>query len=544
MRDAPLKDSSQWWCENLEHLDHDRDVRSQLAVATNALAVRTATRDAASAALVWGTLERYNVDIFKRIRLNVLASAGPYLQEQLDAAIGGDVLLDQSFGAHEAATLLRAQFSNASVNARRLFCYALERGPAPDVVGSAPYWEPRVPLEAQAQASVKDSDRSVAGSPIGSEIEEVVKRWQRRRMRWFHDRIPDELSALARRLGVKPGVPSPRDQRLDEVGFYTECGWICERSPKEPESLAAMSKQEPIDYLVTWEPDAEGFEPPSRSGLEEALTAYAPSNPEQAVGATELGLQSSVAANYLAALLAGLAGAAEAGRAIPWDRVVVVLKQALSAAEGIVGSLQSELANDRQKRCGDPGAPVRSLARAAAELIEKACSREWMPVHQSEAVWRYADAAVRSDVTWSESPRSFGLSTFGDILSASVNTLGGQITEMLMNVALWDYRRVKRDATRNAENTSFPEVVSRLVPLVEHILLQTGCGALGARAMIGAYLPQLYLLAPDWMRANQTLLWDACVPSRRRRPLLRSRSRSYLFNTHLRRSTPTCPSDR
>jgi len=43
------------------------------------------------------------------------------------------------------------------------------------------------------------------------------------------------------------------------------------------------------------------------------------------------------------------------------------------------------------------------------------------------------------------------------------------------------------------------KVAPYLEPLLEHVLTQEGRGALAARAIVGTYLPQIHLLARDWL---------------------------------------------
>ncbi len=533
---------SWWWCDDLEHLGHNDDVRALLAVATNGVATRTAAQDDTSAARVWQTLARYSGDIFDRIRLDVLASAGRFLQDQLDAVVGGDTLLDPEHTGRAAAALLRAQFSNASPAARRLLRYALERGPAPERVhaalrwrhtrlevkvqdgdgGAAPSGNDDATVEASAPAAAEDGGLPVDPQVLGTEVQESVEHWQRRHLRWFHDHIPDELGALAQRLSVVPQVPSRHEQALDEGWVYYATRSASAGSQSKPESLDSLDSKQLVEFLETWKPGEEDFETFARRGLEEALSAYASAQPQNAVAAVELGRTASLPEEYITALLSGLHGAAEAGLAVPWERVVAVAHLIASSADAVATTRGgSERADDRQPDGrswrGDPLMSLRLLVRAVVDLVEKACANEWIPEQLSEAVWQYADAAVRSRLTWTDGPGSAEISSFGDIVSASAGTLGGEVTDMVINVALWDYRRLTRGHPEEVQDAPVPEVATRLEPLVDHIVHQTGRGALGAQALLGIYVPQLFLLTPDWVRANQSLLFEegARVPMQR-----------------------------
>ena len=243
---------SRRWCSSLTNTDIRDGVRAQLATAVTSIACNFAEVSADSARRVWTILSDFPHEIFERIRLLVLSKTGPSLQEELNQIIGGESLLDPDCGAQEVAIVLREQFSNASPEARRIFSYSLRRGPQPSELIASIEW---------AQ-SFRDSEETI------EQLEERIKaEWISRRLRWFHDQIPEELRDLANSLDVESLVPSPRQQSMDEVGYYVGgATWAGDTSPKSEAELQSMETDELINFLNEWEPEKDSWDGPSHEG--------------------------------------------------------------------------------------------------------------------------------------------------------------------------------------------------------------------------------------------------------------------------------------
>jgi len=520
---------STWWCADLNQADHAKDVRAQFAVATAAVAGHMAAKDAATARVAWEVLSGYRTDVFERIRLNVLAEAGSHLQEELDTMVGGEALLDPSFGAREAAALLRRKFDTASPSARRLFRYALERGPSPEDIQVALRWNREQSGWGEFTELVDDADDTPPIEPQSDEaqIQEIITDWQRPRLRWFHDRIPDELRDLSDHLGVESKIPSRREQAQDEGRTYTEGGWVSRPKATLSESLDEMSSEQLVNFLLGWDPSQEDNDDGASSyGLREALLNYGAADADLAVVAAELALQASVPEEFVAALLAGVEKAVEAGKPVPWRRVVAIALMIASSVDAIA-AIRSELEregdspedeDDAGRRGRDPVTPLQNLARAAASLIEKGCNQNLMPAELADEVWAYADASVRSVLTWVAEPSDSPSRTFDEILTDSLNVLGGDVAAMVVDVGLWDYRRLTGPEGTKGQDIEVPQVAQRFSPLAAHILLQRGRGARAALARLGTWLPQVRLLAPRWLREAEETLFANGARSPEERP--------------------------
>lgn len=505
-----------WWCPYVDRYSQRDDVRAMFAVALTGLAKRTLERDAGHAEAICSALHRYAAHgLFNRIRYALLASAGPLLQQPLDAAVSSGELLDPPCGARESTALLRAQFENASTDARRLFRYALERGPSGDEMKGL------IEIQRAYQRSTTEDAASLDGPFSEAEVTEAVAVWQRKRLGWFHDRIPPELQALAERLGVTPHVPSAEEQALSEVGFSIGEDRSATRpqSPKTTDDLSAMAVDDIVTLLSTWRAEGDSFEGPSYRGLEDALTELATAHPGKATDILAKVLQASVAAGYLTALLTGLRKVAKQNNPVPWDRVLAIVLRAVQASE----VAEARSASDEEERGIRAGRNDVSrwplVVRAAAEVVQEGCANDAIPESLARDVWTYAEAAVRSPVTWADTWGGAEEPSLERAMMAAIDTATGDVVRMLLGVALWDYRQRSAARALGAELSVVRQVAARLELLLDHVLSQQGPAAQGAHAMLGHFIPQLHLLAPEWISSNEDRLFEHGADDPARHPI-------------------------
>ncbi|MFN0111477.1 MAG: hypothetical protein ACKVZH_21645 [Blastocatellia bacterium] len=513
--DVRLEHNHRRWCPYLDRSEQDGDVRVIFAVALVSLAQRVVKLNAASAKAVFDFLRLYPGGLFTRIRYTILQSAGSFIQQELDSVISSGELLDPPFGSREAAALLRTQFGNASPDAKRLFCYAIERGPDAEKVKE-------MVMMRRSHKNPETEHTNGADAPISeAEIADVVGNWQRRRLGRFHNQIPPELRPLAERLGVKPQVPSPEDQALDEDGFYSGGGWVWagDSSPKTAEELASMGVEDTLTFLATWQSGNGSFDGPSRRGLENTLAALANEHEGFAIGLLDKGTQASLAPGYLKALLDGFFSAAEAKTVIPWERLlpIVVAVVQISAKSGTGTESQQGAALQDRHNLEDRW---REVVRVTANLVREGCAKNLIPNILVDDVWEYAEIAVHSPLMWGGGWASPQKNAIEDALMAALNTVGGDFVRMLVDVALWDYHqgeeRMKSNVVQAPVST---KVVERLTTLLSHILLHDEKAALGPHSMLGHLIPQIDFLVPQWISAMEDQLFEVGVEDPRHRPI-------------------------
>jgi hypothetical protein len=477
------------WCRRLDAVSEGGDPREVLAVALASVAAQVAN-DADKAHKVWKDL-LCEGEIFQRVRWHLLASAGACLRDELDQLVGGDSLISPEFGAREAARLLRNQFGIVSPDSKQLFRYALERGPDLKT------------LQSRIESLRERRERTGAGPETGSseEVATAANEWRARRVRWFHESIPAELEPLANALGVKPSVPDEETQDLDEVGWHSESGFSSSRdeSPLSAEVLDSTSATELAAFLRIWTGPTETFgRGPSRDGLERELTSLGERTPEKALAVAACAEFQAVPLTYLGALLSGVHNASR-DREIPWSEAIRLAMFAMT------------LASSREPRVEKKQVwrePRRFAAGIALELVRDGCHNSRVPVEAKALAWEFIGVALRAEVVWSENSEPTK-ANFGDVLSAALNSLSGSVAWTLVEVALWDYRERTESPGGSGKTEALIQTIEELVaPQLDHLLAAPGGFRLNVLAMLGQYVPQLILLAPDWVRRNEQTLFE------------------------------------
>jgi len=483
-RVANPRDDSHYWVGQLDYASEVNDVRTQLAVALTGVALRFSQRDRVGAETVDQILSNRPTDVFTRIRLTALAAAGELApQAAVDRLVSDPELLDPPYQAREVAPFLRAQFQRSSPAAQRRFVEALELGPALDT---------------------DDTSES-------EEVIQYIANWKRRRLRWFHDRIPERLSSLASALGVEGVVPTAQEQSLDEVGSWSSgvhSGSYV--SPLTVDALAQMSPQTLLEFLSTWQPDPDGsrFDAPSREGLASSLTAFAFANPGRASALAGLLVGATVSPERIAAVLSGFTALAKTGVAPEW---------------GTISALISDVI-ERAKHATEDGSasPIevyhwQGVLQAAVDTLLEMCAHDLIPDDAVSEAWRLAALATSSPVVWSDRPHPQAehqsgqvhrQTSIGDLEFAAINSVPGHTVQMLVDLALWDNRRLNRasDATREVASErrdSGDEAVGlRLRTLLDAILEREGHSGRLARTAIGNFLPRILVLTGGWVLAR------------------------------------------
>lgn len=462
---------SSTWVRDLDQSDPTDGELPQLARAVCGVARRAASC-AENVDIVLTLLERHDHEVFQRIRLRVLAAAGEHTRERVDAFFSDRRTLEPPFRGREIAAVARAQFVNASPEAQAAFVRHLEAGPS-------------------------DRAQDVGEAAADDANGQALLAWQRTRLLWLRDSIPDALQGLASRLGVTSQQHSPHDAGLAEDGFYIGSGFVGEKSPVSVDQLRAMDDGAFVEFVLTWQPDVSYPVSPTREGLHRVHADYATQYPVDALSRGELlasRLETADArlATHINGLLDGLRASISAGNHIDWRRLLGLLAVLWAGIDGHVADEDSR----------SIVRPWRWLATAIVDLITAASRRNAAPDGHAGQLWELAEAVITSTHTWTAS-EGVGLGSFADVLSAALNDSGGRATEAALEVACAVFRSTlaipERDATPQQLTVAANAVAPRLEPLLEHVLKQDGRGAIAAQAVIGSYLPQIHLLARDWL---------------------------------------------
>jgi hypothetical protein len=389
----------------------------------------------------------------------------------VDRFLASDAAVDPPFQAAEVALTLRQQFGVASVDARRVFVYSLERGPDLDEVA----W----PLRHGEDGSVSE--------PI--DIERNVTHWQRRRLLWFQDRLPAELHALAARLGIEPKVLSFEEQSLAETEMYVGPATFSvgrDTSPKTLDELRALTVDELLAFLRGWTPSAPsspfGSEEPTAQGLADVLRELVSSDPSTMAALTDPSALSELVPEYVHAVAKGIAASDALGAAVPWTAVLSAVTAILTTARAAVG--EPAVINRTTQ-------PWVWAARAGIELLRKAARDDKLDAANVDEAWRAIELAINIGGRFDgETP----ITSADDLVSAGVNRFSGDAVGVLIDIGLAERRRGGDSLPSHSFTT-----------LLDKILAADAKPAVGE---LGRRLPWVAFLAAPWVEKALEPLTD------------------------------------
>jgi hypothetical protein len=473
-----IERSGRWlvWGLDFEARSDPEDVVSGIARAAVDLAERMANQDQERAEQVMAVLDGYQGGVFTRLSYRVLAAAGEHLRDRLDAFVCSDEAVHAGHPAREVALVLRKQFKNASAAARRAFANAVMRGPDRG--------ELRQLLEG-----------GNGQEPTDQEIDHHVGQWQRRRLRWFRGDIPEELTDVAEAHDLLGRKPSYEEQQLAEVGFHVGAGsWGgVEPTPITPEQLSALSPEEAVVFLAEWKP---GSGDGTAAGLHTTLSQFGKEHPKGALAI--LKIDDNLAPAWIESLLRGILEAARGNAELDWIRV-------LEAVHGVA----YHAAAVKDMELPDALAWRRALS-PGLEIIREGCGHDSIPPECDSHVWAILQEAGGVRLLWElagrETPESFE-----DVLMASLNDAAGILASAVISAGLWHYRaglpKQGADVSEEMRDQARAPVREILTPLLDGILAERGPNDASAQAVLGQFIPQLHLLAREWVHDNDELLF-------------------------------------
>ena len=452
------------------------DVVAMFLKETMAVGQRLAAGGHDEASSVMEAVDHHSAALVTRIGYLVLSKAGQHLQDRINEVLGSTEFREPGLPATEIAALLRTQFRNASPEARQEYAAAVEAGPNRETL--------RVNLRP-----------SFGRYPTQEEIDDHIARYQRRILTFYRGDIPEELRDLAERLGVLNSTPSRRDQELAEIGWsggaVTSVG---EESPISVDELGRLSVDEIVTLLVAGIP-GEGIG--SSYGLRNTLTAYSKESVGTALAVLNGVLGHDVDPDLVEAIISGLCEAADSGSDLDWPTALAVVRRTFSHVRSL-----------------DPseGAHVRAWRRTAgraARFLEIGCDKNAVAHEHTEEVWGILGEATSAPTIWDVAHSDDR--SLKSVVTATLNDATGNVANAAISAALWDYRSLTGDereaspATKAAARTA---VQGRLVPVLGRWLRDDGPNGAVVRAVMGDYLPQLHLLAPEWMVAHAANLFE------------------------------------
>ena len=453
------------------------DVVATLINAAVRVGQRLAAQGRDEASRVMEQVDHHSAELVTRIGYLVLSEAGQHLPERVDRVLRSNELRSPGVPATEIAVLLRSQFRNASPEVRNEYAAAVESGPNREALSTG-------------------LRSSYGRDPTQEEIDDRVHHYQRRILTYFRGDIPEELRDLAERLGALGVTPSHQAQQLAEVGWSSgEAGrWLGEESPIGAEELAQSSADEVVAFLGEWSP-GEGIG--SSFGLQGTLATYAKENPGTALTVLNGALRQGVDPRATEGIVDGLGDAANAGSALDWAAALAGAQRILSRVHLL------DLGRD-----ADVG-QWRRTAGCAARLIKEGCDRNSVAHELADEVWAILGEAMAVPAIW-EVPHGNDKS-LASVVMAKLNDAAGHVANAVIAAVLWEYRSLLRDeqqASAEAKAAARAAVQKQLALLLDRWLRDDGPNAAVLRAVVGDYVPQLHLLAPEWIEDHADHLFE------------------------------------
>ena len=487
-----------WWCH--QRIDTGGrtlgdDVVAMLVGRAVALAQRMAAKGPEEAEWVMEAIDSHNGEFFSRIRLLVLAEVGNHLQDRLDQVLRSEEARNPPWHAADLATLLRAQFRNASNRARQDYADAVKAGPGRG-------WLRCILRLFRADAARAESDRD----------------WQRRILTFFRGDIPEELRNLARELGVLGVKPSYQEQQMAEVGGYSNgvsSGW--DESPVSAQQLSAWTVDDVVAFLREWRP---GGQIGSAFELQGSLATYATEKAHTALSVLNRAIEEEADPSAIEGILDGLSEAAKAGTGLDWGEALAGVGKVIRR----VTTLDVDRTENIEQWCRTAG--------RATRLIEEGCRKDSIRFELASEVWASLDKATRVPAIWQMGHYQHG--SLGAVITAKLNDASGNVANAVMSAALWDYRCRTPDSDSSEEDRAQTrgEVQEPLLPILDRWLEDEGPNAAVPRAVMGDYLPQLHLLAPEWIEAHASDLFQDGLEDPAGRPTWTTYvSRARLYDT-------------
>ncbi len=449
------------------------DLAHQIVQATSQLLARFASQGSKNARRALEMVQQYEGAVFTSLRYVVIGAVGQWLQDELDAEISSNAAVEPDDQGRGIALILREQFGNASTSAREMFRYAIERGPDPESVRDLLYFRGNE-------------------TPTPEDIVEAKKEWQRERFVWFRGQIPAELRELAEELGVWGKTPSVQQQELAKVGFCVGGVTYGEPRPFTQEDLGELSADEIVELTRTWHPDDGSSYAATKRGFEQCLQELAAQDPIKALEIREAA-DDALPLGFAQSLLAGLRDAVtkQVPVELDWHRALSFVQCAVQRA-----SDSEDLAVLAQ----------RALLRSAIDLIEEGTRHDLIPAELEAEVWECLSAAIRNPLTWDEQAETF--ESFEGLYTAALNRAGPRTVRAALLAALWSYRLRENNDIQETGHVA----EEYLAPLLDEVLKQSGLDRRTAEAIIGRFLPQLQLVAPEWVTGHlEELLGDGAT---------------------------------
>lgn len=410
---------------------------------------------------VLGDLRRHKLSLFLRLELFILQEFGGLVPGETSRRLNDRALFDDAALKHEYSGLLRSKFGTLSPEVRAEIVGWVREGPDTEDWSTA----------FEKQQGQPPSEEDLTG---------YRRYWQRDRMAWFGDALPDELAEANRELVDEMGPPEH-----PTFASYSSGGWVGPTSPKTEDELRAMSPQEIVAFMSKWEPSSEWMSD-SRAGLGRTLEAVVAGDPVRF--AAHAGAFGDLHPTYAGHLFSGLGKSKWEDRAWDWEPVFTLLDSVVAHEDAAPGSNDDRLDHTWT-----------SAKLEAVRLLDGAIRNNGLEFKDRNRVWPILEKlSVHPDPT----PEDVTEWEANEPWTQSLNSVRGETFHAITQYALWCHRNFGEEE-RSQGFDAMPEV--RAV-LDGHLLFELE-HAPAVRSVYGQFFPWLHLIDKAWASANAATIF-------------------------------------
>jgi hypothetical protein len=454
------QDMSVSWRPGLDGqpLGTDTDPVTALVSAVRDAAARIVDEEQASISEVVATLESHNWPLFRRLALHLLDSTAADATDLIEARLTDKAAIRDSSLDREFISLTRHHCASMSPGGQQALLAIIDGGPEVDE------W-------------ARQYEKAAGERPPAAMTRDRVACWQRDRLAATQAILTPERQAQYRALTVEYGqAPDPAASPPPAVRD------ISVASPVAAEQLAALSVDDLVDLLQTWEPSG-GFLGPSRFSLASELGGTI--RKDAARRSAEAEAFTGLPAVYVSAIISGLWQAVRDGAVLDWDPVLRLCAWADGqAAAEIAGAAGQDGREWRDTRLNILRLLQAGFRQGAAEAPGSAGDQAWAII---EAAAADPDPSPEAEASAYKDGRSPG--------EVSLNHVRSQAIGTGVAFALW-----ARHSDPETGLSAFHDLLDRhLDPRHEP--------AQAVRWVYGEYAAQLAFLDRDWTAAHATAVF-------------------------------------
>ncbi|HDM79372.1 MAG TPA: hypothetical protein ENG51_23350 [Deltaproteobacteria bacterium] len=324
-------------------------------------------------------------------------------------------------------------------------------------------------------------------TPTIEEIEGYKKTWQRDRLSWIKDSLPQEWKERYEALVDELGEP----EHPDFASVTTT--WVGPTSPKTPQELQAMSVSEIVDYLKRWEPPKDILERPTPEGLGRILAQVVSQDPARF--AKEAESFKGLDPTYIRHLLSGFREA-RPQESFDWKPVLFLCQWVMEQPREIPDRREEPL--DKDPHWGWARQEVARLLSAGFEEGSKE-----MPIDFKKLVWSILEPITDDPDPTPEEETKYG-GTNMDLVTLSINTTRGEAMHTVIRYALWCKRHLKVESLEE-----LPEVKK----VLEKHLDPDVDPSFAIRSVYGQWFPSLVSIDKEWAKSHVGKIFPHDEPS-------------------------------